>query len=285
MGITSRRLIGRGLFVVSIAIMLSGCKAEKAEEGQSPKSPGLTSADSPQQLKLSARDFVLLLQHALKSHSRDVITRLTRFPVQIDELGTMLDEESFARDYDKIWDPHTVKAVLDEDPNHFVFASGALSASIGCGEVWLEKTKDLQFKITAFHISEYRIAGMSIEDCYRGRDFVVQLQRAVSRDRRGEVAGMLKYPLYFHKIPGTITLRGTQDTLDNYDLVFSPRLRRILASQRTEDLLVNQEGLAVGLGKIWIREESEGGPFKVTAIFEPLVSEEPVPAAANQPVN
>jgi hypothetical protein len=60
------------------------------------------------------------------------VLALTKFPVQVDETGTMLDETAFVGQYDKVWNSSTINAVLSQDPekvrtgDHFV---------IGCGEV------------------------------------------------------------------------------------------------------------------------------------------------------
>jgi hypothetical protein len=121
-----------------------------------------------------------------------------------------------------------------------------MSESIGCGEVWFSRTKDGLFQITSFNISEYSSAGISLQECYGVREFVRQLQAAIASDNRVQVAGMLKYPLYFHGQHKTLTLHGAQDTLRNYDLMFSDRLRRAVAEQRVWNLISRADGVAIG---------------------------------------
>ncbi len=270
MAIEFRSMLGKGLLVVFIATALSGCKTPKAEKEQTLSAPGQVTADSPQQVK-SARDFVSSLQQALKQGDRSRVTGMMRLPIQVGEgYDTVpLDESQFNRDYDKVWNPATVKAVMNENPDYVAWEPGALAEPIGCGEVWFEKTKDGRFRISGFDISRFRSAGMSIEDCYRVRAFVVQLQAAVAGDSREQVAGMLKYPLYFHGQSKTITLHNVHETLRNYDLVFSDKLRRAVAEQQIWNLGSMTNGVAIGYGFIWISEPNENGPLKVTSISEP----------------
>jgi hypothetical protein len=178
----------------------------------------------------------------------------------------MMDEPTLTRNYDKVWNPETIKAVMNEVSSQFITGNKFI---IGCGEVWFEKTKDQQFRVTAFGRSAYANAGMSMADCYRVRDFVKQLQAAIVSNHREQVAGMLKYPLYFHGQSKTITLHNASETLRNYDLVFSATLRSVVAEQQVHKLVSQADGVAIGDGFIWISEPSDGGPLNVTSIFEP----------------
>ncbi len=212
----------------------------------------------------SGQDFVLWLQDALRNGDRSQIIAATRFPVQIED--TMMDESTFTNNYDKVWNPESVKVAMNEVPGQFITGNKFI---IGCGEVWFERTKDQQFKVTAFGRSAYANAGMSMADCYRVRDFVKQLQAAIASDHREQVAGMLKYPLYFHGQSKTTTLHNASETLRNYDLMFSATLRRVVAEQQIHKLMSQADGVAIGDGFIWISEPSVGGPLNVTSIFEP----------------
>ena len=69
-------------------------------------------------------------------------SELTRFPVRVSENETFvdLDESAFNRDYEKVWKPQTVNVVMSEDPDHFTGDHDHFS--MGCGEVWFDKTKE-----------------------------------------------------------------------------------------------------------------------------------------------
>ena len=231
---------------------------------------GQSGLNDPQRAP-SARDFLLVLQATLRDGDRSRTIGLIRFPVRVGEgeSRTDMDESTFAQQYDKVWNPQTVKAVMDENPKHFERSPGALFEHVGCGEVWFSRMKDGQFRITGFDISAYRNAGISLPDCYRAWDFVRQLQVAVSGDHREQVVGMFKYPLVFHGQRKKVTLHNATEALHEYDLVFSSRLCHSIADQQVSNLLSQAEGVAIGDGFIWMNNSSEGGPFKVISIFEP----------------
>ena len=275
------RRLRRSLVIVLVgasACVFSRCKSEQAEKVQSANTSDKSSADSSQQVK-SARDFVAFLQQALRSGDRNGILGVTRFPVQVGEIhGTdqtflqnyqsaMLDRAAFIRDYDKVWDSETVKVVMSESPDHFAVDHDHFA--IGCGEVWFDKTKDHQFRLGGFDISEYRIAGMSIQQCYGVRNFLAQLQAALVGERREQVAAMLKYPLRYHGESKNMLLRSSREVIGNYDLIFSPKLRRAVAEQKPWTLEGSSDGMGIEGGFIWMSDPSQNGSFKVTSVFAP----------------
>lgn len=276
----------KSIIAVMLVTTLAVCKAVKAENAQGVGASSSVSVDNPRPTN-SVREFVLSLQQALQRGDRSWVISMTRFPVTVGEINTSLDKEEFlrvyqkltwdqatyTRDYDKVWNPQTVKAVMDENADHVTWEPGALSEDIGCGEVWFRKEKDGGFRITEFDISEYRIAGMSLDDCYGVRAFVKNLQTAVADNSRNQVAGMLKYPLRYHGAHKTIILHSARETLRNYDLIFSPRLRRAIAKQQIRDLGAMTGGVSIGYGFIWISDPSQNGQFKITSIFEPAIDE------------
>ncbi len=230
-----------------------------------------------------ARDFASSLQQALERGDRSAVIGMTRFPVQVGEMNTGLDKEEFmrayqkgmwdqatySREYAKLWNPGTVKVVMSESPDHFT-ADGDHFV-FGCGEVWFDKTKDQQFRISGFDISRFRSAGMSVQDCYGVRAFVTELQNTVANERREKVARMMNYPLRYHGARKTVILHNVQETLRNYSVIFSPRLRRAIAKQQIWDLDSMTDGVAIGYGFIWISDPSQKGNYKIISIFEPAI--------------
>jgi hypothetical protein len=288
------RTLRKSIIAVLLVTALTACKVVKAQNAQGASTSGSASADNPRPTN-SAHDFVLSLQQALRRGDRSWVIGMTRFPVTVGEINTRgeintsldkgkeeylrahqkitWDQATYTRDYDKVWNPQTVKAVMDENADHVTWEPGALAENIGCGEVWFRKAKDGSFRIAEFDISLYRIAGMSLQDCYGVRAFVKNLQTAVADNRRNQIAGMLKYPLRYHGAHKTIILHGARETLHHYDLIFSPRLRRAIAKQQIWDLGAMADGVSIGYGFIWISDPSQKGQFKITSIFEPAIDE------------
>jgi hypothetical protein len=250
--------------------LLGGCKVPENENALNPnpnasdKVPGNNVAQAK-----SARDFVLLLQRALRSNDRGSILSVIGFPVRVGENDNRddLDKSAFTRDYDKVWKPETINVVMNENPDHFTGDHDHFA--IGCGEVWFDKTKDQQFRIAGFDISEYRIAGMSIQECHGVRNFLAQLQAALASDRREQVAAMLKYPLRYHGENKNMVLHSARDVISNYDLIFSAKLRRAVAEQKPWTLEGSSDGIGIEGGFIWMSDPSQNGSFKVTSIFAP----------------
>ena len=220
----------------------------------------------------SAREFVQLMQRALRNGDRAWILSVTRFPVRVGERETGfvdLDKTALARDFDKVWNPRTVKAVLDEDLDHVNWVPGAIVEGIGCGEVWLTKMKDGQFRIGEFDISAYRIAGMSIQDCYQVRAFLAKLQAAIVSDSRDQVTSMIRYPLRYHGESKTVILHNSTEAMHNYDLVFSAKLRQAITEQKYWKLIGQAEGIGIEGGFVWISDPAQNGTFKITSVFAP----------------
>jgi hypothetical protein len=66
----------------------------------------------------SGQDLVVWLQDALRSGDRSHVIAATKFPVQVDD--TMMDEPTLTNNYDKVWNPETIKAVMNEVSSQFI---------------------------------------------------------------------------------------------------------------------------------------------------------------------
>jgi hypothetical protein len=276
-----------GIVALFMPVVLGGCEPYGSVNRDASTTTGHADAPGPAEAK-SPRDFLVMLQRELRDGERNRVTKMTHFPVQVGEVRaylksdgtfarhnmTLLDEASFGRQYDAVWNSETIKAVLDQSPD-LVGQVGDLFV-IGCGEVWFSDIwpgkyrKDGEFRIIMFDTSQDEIGGISLEDCYRARDFVRQLQAALARNDRNTVVGMLKYPLEYHGQYKTETLRNVDDALRNYDLIFSARFRDVIAKEKVQDLLADEnDGIILGEGLISVNEPWERGPFKVVGIAEP----------------
>ncbi len=257
-------------FIFGIAsIAFAACSQAKAEDAANSK---LDRSEVSQPTML-LRDFLRSLQQALRDRDERRVISLMRFPVRVGEgPGAVdMDEKTFNLKYGEVWSSQALGAAMNEDADRIEWPPGAPAVPLGCGEVWVEMTREQQFRISGIDISEYRIAGMSIQDCYGVRAFVNRLKTAVATGKRDQVILMLKYPLRYHGLHRTMTLHNAREALRQYDRIFSPRLRHAIEKQDTRDLGGNAEGIAIGYGFIWINRSSKKGNFEITSIFEPAI--------------
>jgi hypothetical protein len=78
-----------------------------------------TKHPSDKSLQLSSgKDFVVWLQDTLRNGDHGQVIAATKFPVQVDD--TMMDEPTLTRNYDKVWNPETIKAVMNEVSSQFI---------------------------------------------------------------------------------------------------------------------------------------------------------------------
>jgi len=277
---------GRSRVVLAFGtLLLTACRHPVKDAENSDRSRSAVAKDSH---STAPRDFVVRLQQELKKKDREIILDLTHFPVQVGEAKeylkqdgsfairhmTLLDEASFRLQYDAVWNLQTTNAVLEQNPD--LIGQVADQFVIGCGEVWFsdiwrgKDRKDGQYRITVFDMSQDEIAGISLQDCYRARDFVRRLQSALASDDRKLVVTMLKYPLEYHGLQRSLILHNPEEALHNYDVVFSAKLREVVAKEKINELLPDErQGIIVGEGFVSINEPWEGGPFKVISIAEP----------------
>ena len=119
-------------------------------------------------------------------------------------------------------------------------------------------------RIRAQPSNKYEVAG--ITDAAAAERFFRDLQRAVTRNERGKVAGMVDYPLRVTIAGRKRTLNKKTDLLRRYDLVFNREVRQALARQKARELFVNWRGVMIGSGEIWFSLRPHGKAFRITAI-------------------
>lgn len=78
------------------------------------------------------------------------------------------------------------------------------------------------------------------------------LQRGIAADDRAAVAALLRYPV-------RVTVAGKDQKLADaaafqreYDKIVTPALKALIAEQRFDTLFVNQQGVMLGQGEVWI---------------------------------
>jgi hypothetical protein len=128
--------------------------------------------------------------------------------------------------------------------------------------------------------SRYSAAG--IADDRLVESFIAGLQKALARDDRDAVAGMVQYPLSVMAGGLRLPVRQPSDLLEYYDTIFTADLKAIVAradsraSKPDGTIAVSPGGLVLGDGAIVV--QLVGDTLKLTAIRVPLA---PGPEAAS----
>lgn len=90
-----------------------------------------------------------------------------------------------------------------------------------------------------------RVAGIEAE---AARSFFQRLRGVVGRDERQAACGLLAYPLRHSEGE----LASQTDCERRYDSVFTIAVRKAIGKQAFADLFVNERGIMIGLGEVWI---------------------------------
>jgi hypothetical protein len=117
--------------------------------------------------------------------------------------------------------------------------------------------------------------------------FVLELQRGLARDDRAAVAALIAYPLTVYAGGVRIPVRDAAFLFDNYNVVFTPTLKDIVAQARIADggpsarYKIALSPGALSIADDVIEAQSIEGKLKITRITVPLSfpGEEPVAAA------
>ena len=102
----------------------------------------------------------------------------------------------------------------------------------------------------------YAVAG--IENAAEFEKAFAGLQAAIAANDRSRVADHVLYPLRVNgwqddlKGKGTFQFETKQELLDNYDEIFTSRVKAAITQQKKADLFVNWQGVMVGKGEAWL---------------------------------
>jgi len=116
--------------------------------------------------------------------------------------------------------------------------------------------------------------------------FVRELQQAVRRDDRTAVSALVRYPLTVFAGGVRIPITDAASLRQNYDVVFSPGLKSLIAqaavspgasSGSAASVLITPESAAIGVSAV--RIERVGESLKITGITVPLTA----PPAEGEP--
>ena len=102
--------------------------------------------------------------------------------------------------------------------------------------------------------------------------FLSRLQSAVRSGDRRALIGLIAFPLRVNSAGGPRIYRDAAAVGRDFDLIFTPRVRRAILRQRPDKLFVRDQGAMVGEGELWFRETctnstcSPQGPVRIVAV-------------------
>jgi hypothetical protein len=83
------------------------------------------------------------------------------------------------------------------------------------------------------------------------RNFLRELQSAVSEHARERVAGMVKYPLRTRIQGKGLRLHTPAQFLAHYEDLLTPKVVDAIARQTYADVFANSQGVMIGAGEVW----------------------------------
>ena len=78
-----------------------------------------------------------------------------------------------------------------------------------------------------------------------------RLQQAFRRGDRGEVIALIAFPLRVNARDGSRLYRDARSVEQNYEQIFTPKVRRAVLAQRADRLFVRDQGAMIGDGEVW----------------------------------
>ena len=102
--------------------------------------------------------------------------------------------------------------------------------------------------------------------------FLSRLQSAVRANDKRAVANLAALPLRVNFGGGARIYRDRSAIEQDYDRIFTPRVRRAILNQRADRLFTNYQGAMIGDGQVWFDQTcpndscSPAGPVRIKAI-------------------
>jgi hypothetical protein len=103
-------------------------------------------------------------------------------------------------------------------------------------------------------------------------EFLSRLQSAVRAKDKGAIVRLVGLPLRVNFDGGPKTYNDRRSVERDFDLIFTPRVRKAILDQRAEQLFTNYQGAMVGVGEVWFDEScsnsscSRKGPVRIKAV-------------------
>lgn len=83
-------------------------------------------------------------------------------------------------------------------------------------------------------------------------DVFDRLQKAMAAGDKAAVAALVSYPLDAKVDGNPIKIANAQDFVANWDQIVTPQIAKAVADQQFASVMVNQNGLMIGSGEVWI---------------------------------
>lgn len=103
-------------------------------------------------------------------------------------------------------------------------------------------------------------------------NFLTRLQGAVRSGSRRSLSGLIAYPLRVNMKEGPRTYRDRKSVEENFDRIFTPRVKQAILNQRSDQLFVRDQGAMIGDGEVWFDQTcrdarcSQPGPVRIKAV-------------------
>ncbi|WP_152393076.1 hypothetical protein [Paenibacillus guangzhouensis] len=132
-----------------------------------------------------------------------------------------------------------------------------ITAGTLVGQVWAEPAKPTASQATTSVQTvkserENPLVNAGIDDPKVFAAFLTKLQKAVAEDNLNEVATNMSYPLNLIKNDKKTIIYTSEQFVQKYDQIMTSYVKKKLLAQNAEDVFVNQNGIMIGEGEMWI---------------------------------
>jgi hypothetical protein len=83
------------------------------------------------------------------------------------------------------------------------------------------------------------------------RLFLTDLQQAVAKDARAEIAAMVSYPLVTRIAGRKVTVTNSAEFLQHFAQLLPPKALAVVRAQTYATLFANAQGVMIGSGEVW----------------------------------
>jgi len=102
--------------------------------------------------------------------------------------------------------------------------------------------------------------------------FLSRLQSAIRSDNRRAVSALIAFPLRVNTNTGPRTYPSRKDVEEDFDRIFTPRVKQAILKQRSGSLFVRDQGAMIGDGEVWFDRTCSNpqcyppGPVRIKAV-------------------
>ncbi len=113
--------------------------------------------------------------------------------------------------------------------------------------------------------------GSTVADAYgpeaaaQAKEFLAEFQRVVKADDKAKFATLVHYPLRVLGGKHNVTIASPSELIQEYSSVMTPGVKRAILAQTGECLFGNDQGMMIGSGDVWFREQ-QGHGMKIITI-------------------